>query len=421
MNFAPAFLAFLGIALAASSTSSSAGYEVTLPSDDANFAFRFPGKPSDSFAEAQRTTDQEYGVATRFSYQARAYSFSVTLLNFHRRRTAGQAAILYQGALDSLNGKRPGRNLKLEELAAVTLGNWKGRELRELTGNSAKQISIFALPHGVLAIMSRWNVDDPVAVNAMKQFSTPTIGSLITAAPLPRTPPEIEFFYEVIRPTLVVAHRFLGRLEQCAILFANTCNLPPELANDGIARTRHVLDILSHAGIERLAPLSKPEIRDQVIMEIPGMKPWFNETLLEGQKALFARLAAVFETCPGEKSENILGYLAVIQDVNFTRFWEQSSDVYERTSASIARDAAGMQKEIEREWSGERCAATYEVARIIVGLIITKTRPFAAKNWETIPRSERFPDGASFAWELAYTLEHRMDPTIDDRLDPPKR
>jgi hypothetical protein len=90
MNFAPALLAFIAVAVFSSPASVAAPYAVTLPSDDANFVFRFPGKPTDAFAEAQRTTDDEYGVATRFSHQSRAASFSVTLMNFHRERTARQ-------------------------------------------------------------------------------------------------------------------------------------------------------------------------------------------------------------------------------------------------------------------------------------------------------------------------------------------
>ena len=421
MIFAPAFLAFLGIALSAGSNSPSAGYAVTLPSDDANFVFRFPGKPADSFAEAQWTTDQEYGVATRFSYQARAYSFSVTLLNFHRDRTARQSSILYQGALDSLNGKRPNRHLRLEDLGVVSLGGWKGRELRELTGNSAQQISIFALPHGVLAILSRWNVDDPVAVNAMKQFSTPTIENLISSAPQSRAPPEIEYFYESIRPALAVAYRMLGRTEQCVTLFASKCTLPPDLATGGIARAQQLLHLLTHAGFERMAPLSKPEILEQVMAEFPGMRPWFNEELLEAEKRLFARVAAVFEACPGERSAVILRNLPVFEEVNFTRFWEQSRDVYDRTSASIARQTTEIEKEIESGWTSERCAATYNVARSLVGGLIKKTRPFAASDWEKIPRSERFSSAVSFVWDLTYMLEHHIDPGIDDRLDAPAR
>jgi hypothetical protein len=421
MNFAPAFVAFIAVAVYSSPAAVAATYEVTLPSDDANFVFRFPGKPTDAFAEAQRTTDNEHAVATRFSYQSRACAFSATLVNFHRERTARQSEVLNQGALASLNGKRPGHPRKLEDLAEVRLGNWKGRELRELTGNSATQIGIYALPHGALTIMSRWNVDDPVAVNAMKQFSTPAIGTLIAASPRTPTPPEYEFFYEVIRPVLFVADHFIGRVEQCATLFTRECVLPPELAGGGIARGQYLFHLLSHAGFERLAPLPKPEIGAQVIAEFPGMKPWLNETLLENEKMLFAKLAAVFEECPGERSAAILENLPVYQAVNFTRFWEQSDDVYARTSASIAREVPEIRQQIQSGWSSERCAATYVIARKMVGAIIGKTRPFAARDWQQISRRDRFSMGAAFAYELAFTLEHHIDPTIDDRVDPPKR
>ena len=151
------------------------------------------------------------------------------------------------------------------------------------------------------------------------------------------------------------------------------------------------------------------------------MRPWFDEELLEAEKMLFARAAAVFEACPGERSSAILQDLPVFEEVNFTRFWEQSRDVYDRTSASIARQTAEIEKEIESGWTSERCAATYKVARGLVGGFIKKTRPFAARDWEKIPRSERFSSAVSFALELTYMLEHHIDPGIDDRLDAPAR
>jgi hypothetical protein len=209
----------------------------------------------------------------------------------------------------------------------------------------------------------------------------------------------------------------MARARQCAELFAARCQLPPSLSGGEITRMFHLFGVLTHAGFERLPPLPKPEAIGQVVNEIPGLKSQFSSVLIDSEKTLFAKIQAVMLECPGDKAGIILERLSIMEQVNFTRFWEQSRDVYERTQTTIARQSLDYQKQIKAGWSAERCAATYQAAINLSDSILRKTKPFAVKNWTEIPRGEHFERAASFSWDLAYALEYEMDPRIEARLD----
>ena len=138
----------------------------------------------------------------------------------------------------------------------------------------------------------------------------------------------------------------------------------------------------------------------------------FRGHLREYDEDLFARYGAALKVCPEPNSERAEQALSVVSALELMRYWGLSLHDYTLETDGINAKGVRYVRDMQSNWTTERCVKTREFGRRLIALLFTKVQPYSKAGWENYTERDKLEQGTGYIWDVAVNFEAQVHPDV---------
>lgn len=237
-----------------------------------------------------------------------------------------------------------------------------------------------------------------------------SLGLLANGIGMAAAPPPDQslFFTEGLAAPYFTGARFAQLVRLCVSRFEQDCR-DDNRYQDLRSLNPGIFDRVTVLGKARKQPL-RVESWTEFANEVVRTKQQFMRELLEYEKSLVPKLAAVFDLCPDENSRRDVIALEALRVANFGRFWLLPAKEYEHTLAELDAAQRRHLSRLRLTWSKSDCVQARRIAIDILGVMSHKVRPLLKDDWASQTQNERLGEGIAAVWYLGMRAEAAVRP-----------